>query len=137
MSTSDVQNKSAPEINGDALSGAVSKLLEHPELISMVASALGGAGVGETGAKATPSSAPAASTQNEPAPAAMPSISPDAIATLMPMLGKLSSIGSESTEFKHEPLLCALKPYLNKQRCETVDYIIRLSKLSSIIGKMR
>jgi len=132
MSTAGVENNGLPPISDDALSKAFGKILEHPELISMVAGVLGGeAQKNEQQSVATTSSVA------EHAEGGTQGANGDALAALVPMLGKLTSVGANGTVFKHETLLCALKPYLNGHRCDTIDLIIRMSKISSIIGGMR
>ncbi len=142
MSGAGVEGNGALPINDEALSKAFGKILEHPELISMVAGVLGGDKSDQAGEKDT---AVSAQSEQGRAPVGQESVptgssqgvSTDALASIMPMLGKLSSIGAGGDGFKHEPLLCALKPYLNEHRCDTVDLIIRMSKISTIIGGMR
>ncbi len=34
-------------------------------------------------------------------------------------------------------LLCAMKPYLNKERQDTIDYIIKLSRLSDVLKSLQ
>ena len=124
-----------PPISDKALSEAFGKILEHPELISMVAGVLGeNSDKSEAGIKGATDTAPSQGR----AVASERSDAGDSIATLMPLISKLSGAPADGGKpFKHEPLLCALKPYLGQRRQETVDQIIRLSKLSSIINGMR
>jgi hypothetical protein len=131
MNSQGVDNLST-SIPDDALAGAISKILEHPELISMVAGVLGG-GSAADGTQKNESRAVSADTSSTPSD----KDASDALAPILPILGKLSSISGDSTSFKHEPLLKALKPYLSKSRSDTVNYIIRISKLSSVINGMR
>lgn len=131
MNSQSVDNLST-SIPDDALAGAISKILEHPELISMVAGVLGG-GSATDGTQKNEPRAVSADTSS----ALSDKEASDALAPILPIIGKLSSLSKDGTPFKHEPLLIALKPYLSKSRCETVDYIIRISKLSSMISGMR
>lgn len=129
MSGTDLGGSTASAFSDDALSGAIGKIMEHPELISMVASALG---------VNAPASGTEGAASNKSAPQPEVALAQnDVLAALMPRLGKLSEASAREAGFKHEPLLCALKPYLSKERCETIDYIIRISKLSGLIGGMR
>ncbi len=134
MNGTGVEGNGTLPISDDALSKAFGKILEHPELISMVAGVLGGEKTEQAQAQSQKS---AVEDQKSVQTGSSQGVSTDALASLMPMLGKLSSMGSDSANFKHEPLLCALKPYLNGHRCDTIDLIIRMSKISSIIGGMR
>ena len=136
-------------ISEDGISNAINKLLENPELISMVASALGKSaplGVGATGdgqgEKITSTADDAKESETAvSSSASVPSINADAVAALMPMLsglGKISgSDGKAGAKFRHEELLCALKPYLSNSRCEAIDYILRISRMSGIINRLR
>jgi hypothetical protein len=124
-------NQSSPAITDDAISGAIGKLLEHPELISMVAKTLGGS---------APSEATTQSSDEKPAASDMTEPPADVMASVLPVLSKLSNLGSAQnthSSFKHEQLLCSLKPYLSKNRCDAIDYILRISKISGIIGQLR
>ena len=129
----DVRDTESAElpISGDALSGAVSKLLEHPELISMVASALGGSGDKKATASEILPAAAQANTASEPQGGA------EALASVAPLLSRLSSAGA-GKEFRHAQLLRALKPYVSEGRCEAIDYMLRISQLSSLLnGKIK
>lgn len=114
----------------EGISAALDKLMANPQLINMVASALGGM------------SAPASSDGGEQAPkesdaaqvSATPAMSLDKI---LPLIGKLSSTSQKGASFKHEQLLCAIKPYLSPARCQAIDGIIRISKMSDIIGQLK
>ena len=133
----------------DGISNAINKLLENPELISMVASALGKSapsGVGVTDSNKGNSGVTVSDTPEDGEPAvsasaSAPSINADAVAALMPMLSGLGKIsggdGKAGSKFKHEELLCALKPYLSRSRCEAIDYILRISRMSGIINRLR
>lgn len=119
----------------DGISAAVSKLLEHPELISMVASALG-ADKASDGEKQSETS----ETQNDGAQSVAAGAftdgkpTPELLTSLMPMIAKLAGGGGSCP---HEPLLCALKPYLNPSRREAIDYIIKISKMSSLVKEFK
>lgn len=45
----------------------------------------------------------------------------------------LSNIGRKSKSRSSE-LLCALKPYLSKERCDVIDYMLNFSKLGDLLG---
>lgn len=126
-----------PALGDDALSGAIGKILEHPELISMVASVLGTDGT-EKAAEQQTQKGEAVKNDGET------SQKTDAdTAAILPVLSKLSALGvgkdgeKKGSAFKHEQLLCALKPYLSKNRCDAIDYVLRISKISSVIGQLR
>jgi hypothetical protein len=107
--------------------------LAHPEVISMVASALGGAKPSADGASKDASDEDARSVSAPPSP------SPDALATLSPLLSGLSALKGGDQKHSDDPKACllrALKPYVSPARREAIDTMIRLSALSSLLGKM-
>ncbi len=115
-----------------AISDAISRIMEHPELISMVASALGGnaaADGNKTNDSENATSLPVASNGG------------DALPTFAPMLEKLRGLGANSKSGKdgsrHEQLLCALKPYLCDSRRDAVDFILKISQLSGLMGLLK
>ncbi len=124
------------DASGVDLSGAISKIMEHPELISMVASVLG-----KDSAQSADTSAPpqqASDTEEAASVSAAPSPPPEILSTLMPIISKLSALGeiggkSGASGFRHEQLLCALKPYLSHSRCDAIDYMIKISKMSVLL----
>lgn len=108
------------------LSAAMERILANPELISTVAAALG---------KTPPTSVP---TEKEAPPAALaevppPAVSPEALATLAPLLSGLSGIGKGGSNDPRICLLRALKPYLSASRCEAIDTIIRFSAIGEAL----
>ena len=122
-------------ISENAISDAISRIMEHPELISMVASALGGKSDGENKkSNDNDSSLPVM------AEAASDSGSAPTVAAIAPMLEKLRSLGSSDkrgASGRHEQLLCALKPYLCDSRRDAVDFILKISQLSGLMGLLK
>ena len=43
----------------------------------------------------------------------------------------ISSLGEIIS--RNTPLLCALKPYLSKEKCQLIDNIVRISKISGVL----
>lgn len=122
------------------IAGAIAKLREHPEIISAVAGALSGAETAPpTQETENTSNANAAST-----PIGLPieKIS-EVVTTLAPMLsefGGKSPIGKEITGSREDhryALLCALRPYLSRDRREMIDYMLRFGKIGELIKKMK
>lgn len=60
---------------------------------------------------------------------------PELISLMGPLLGAPAKRSSETD--KKLALLCALKPYLSPKRCETVDYITKISKLGDTIKHIK
>jgi hypothetical protein len=120
-----------PAINSDSVMSVAGKLLANPELIASVASALGlGTPPAEKKeseeipsperAEAQPSDTPSAAIQKDKLPELISNISP-----------LLSALGTaRSSDSKRACLLRALKPYLSSERCEAIDYMIKLSEIS-------
>lgn len=131
-------------INQDGISAAISKLMEHPEIIGAVASALSGAEAGadkndaqaKTGAEAILE--PIRKEVGASADAA-----PDLAASLIPIISRLGTLrldeggGGSHGGAGHSALLCALKPYLSKNRSDAIDYMLKISQMSDIISKLR
>ena len=139
----------------EGLSSAVDQLLAHPEILSMVANALGKGGA-PSGSQAPAQTAQLQPTQEEP-PAMGNNLPPteadtaevgatgsaapaptDLVATLAPILSELGGKGRlQSRKDDHRTcLLRALKPYVNPARREAIDYMIRLSQLSDLFKQL-
>lgn len=117
------------------ISAAIDKILANPELISMVASALGGA---SSEKKNTPAdtNTPSADTVSGEEKAETSEKAGDMIATLAPILSSLqgkSLLSRSPANDKRACLLNALKPYLCRERCEAIDYMIKLSRISELL----
>ena len=122
------------EDTADGISTAIGKLMEHPELISMVAAAMGRS-VPANASEAV--SATKEATKEAPSEGNQPSA--DALAAFMPMLSKMSGAlgkGSQSAA-PHSQLLCALKPYVSENRKTAIDYILKLSQMSTLLDGMK
>ena len=145
------QIEAAPS-SDDKISNAISRLLEHPELISMVASTIGMPAPSfaqkseiqnmssDSGGVDMATSTSSQETDKDTGAATVPAISGEVLSSVMPMLSKLSTVKNDVAHSKggrHEALLCALKPYLSEGRSQAVDYIIKLSQVSEILGKLR
>lgn len=114
------------------LGAMVSKLLGDPALLSQIASTVGIDAPPEAPKSENVSEAP----PEEAKPASAP---PGGIEQLLPMLsmfggggggGKHSGGGDAS---RRCALLSALKPFCNAHRCQTIDYMIGISKLSETL----
>ena len=135
----DVKSNDASIPSSDALTGAMEKLLAHPELISMVASALKG--------QNPPASTKVPEEKNDndgneditPTVATVGNLEgADMLTSLMPMLSKLGSIGTSSGKgAPHSALLCALKPYVSPARREAIDYFMKFSQMSALISGLK
>ena len=134
------QDSASPlPLSDDAISSAIGKIMEHPELISMVAYALGGNAGKSVAVSAEVTETDSQSEVQTAPPSSLPST--DAVTTLLPLLKGLSLGGggkdSGKSGFRHEPLLRALKPYVSHSRGQAIDYILRISQISGLLGKLR
>ena len=130
---SDQDIKSAPP----SLSDAINKLMENPEIISTVASALGNMSQQKEISRGAEEPIP---TKSNPGKA--PETTPDLSALAGALTPLISGFGEHHSPEGHhgsseaarrEALLCALKPYVSENRKEAIDYIIRISKVSSVL----
>ena len=113
-----------------ALADAIERIMANPELISAVASALG---------KPTP---PSEKSPEDPPPeetvatAASPEL-PAAALSFLPLLTGLQKGGGKLPENDRTRLLCALKPYVNPHRRETIDTLLRFSGIEELLRALR
>ena len=124
--------------SSDALSGAMEKLLAHPELISMVASALKSQDIPPTVDKSN------SETVNDSDPAVSMGVrdtansgNADLTSALLPMLSRLGNLKSAPQNAPHSALLCALKPYVSPARREAIDYFLKFSQMSALISGLK
>ena len=59
---------------------------------------------------------------------------PELLSVMKPLLGGARESGQTD---KKLALLCALKPYLSPKRCETIDYITKISKLGDTLKHIK
>ena len=116
----------------DVLSGAIAKLTEHPELISMVASALGKGS--ESGAEQPSPQASALPAQASPPQNDLSSL----IGSIAPVISAIGGNRKKDPREEHrDALLCALKPYLSEDRRQMVDRIMKLGQIGDILKIIR
>ncbi len=96
----------------EALSSAIAKLTENPEILSTVASAIG---VGASDGGEQP---------------------PSIMATLAPMLSGFGGKKSPEEE-RRDALLCALKPYMSPRRREMIEYMLKFGKFGDVLKKLK
>ena len=107
-------NPNTPADLPPSLSDAIDRIMANPELISMVAATL----------KKPLASDEPPKPQEEP-----PSAS--SAATALPAL--LSSLGKVPHDNDRSRLLCALKPYVNPHRRQTIETLLQLSQMTELI----
>lgn len=118
----------------EGISAALDKLLANPQLMGMVASALKDSTPAPSAQQNVSEDTVPEVTTVSATPSDTPVFSPDAI---LPLIGKLSRTSDSAGNAKHEALLCAIKPYLNPKRCQAIDGIIRISKMSAIVKQLK
>ena len=123
--------------SSDALSGAMEKLLAHPELISMVASALKSQDLPPTGDKSYPTVNDSEATISLGKQDTATSDNADLTSALLPMISKLGNLKSAPSNSPHSALLCALKPYVSPARREAIDYFLKFSQMSALISGLK
>ena len=132
MNESESRAQSTPPLDDARISGAISKILEHPELIGMIGSMLTSSKPTEEIPKDAPKEEATAAEVSQPAASGA-----DMLASLAPMLSRLQgSSGISHKDDKRECLLCALKPYLSKERCEAIDQMLKISRISDVFKNM-
>ncbi|MBQ8141197.1 MAG: hypothetical protein IJ038_05845 [Clostridia bacterium] len=152
MSADNEQAKNAPLSSAEEKSSAppnlasmIDGILANPELITMVASALGPMLKNQSTAEENKAEEKNTDkTETEEAVPTSSSVSgadeklPDFVAALAPMIASMQKSASlPSSKASHGAdrrscLLLALKPYLCKERCEAIDYMVKLGKLSEV-----
>ena len=61
---------------------------------------------------------------------------PEVISAIKPVISGEKSTGNKTFD-KRMGLLVAMKPYLSPKRCEAIDYIARMSKLSETLKGLK
>ncbi len=105
-----------------SLADAIDRIMANPELISMVASALG-----------KPSEPPPKVSADEAAPQEQEAPSSDSASVLTALPTLLKSAGKGMPENDRTRLLCALKPYVNPHRRDAIDTILRVSQMTELL----
>ncbi len=122
------------------LSTILGELLSNKELMEKIGEIAGNtkpqADAGTEASHASEMSSPAASTVSAASIDGLLS-NPDIMSKLPEVINAIKPIMARKSEEKSSPafdkrlaLLVALKPYLSPKRCEAIDYIAKMSKLS-------
>lgn len=132
------REQTTSESSRDPIASAMEQVLAHPELISMVASALG-ASQKSAEEKEEPEAPPAVATaaQSPTSNNGPPSEMLAVMAKLSPLLSGLSkgALGAK-TDDRRACLLRALKPYVSAGRREAIDYMIGLSQVTDLLKQL-
>lgn len=139
----DLQNLNLSSIPPEALSSAMSALAQNPELLSSIGSMLGSLG-GTVEAASEPvepmgDSTPAgASGVLGALGASGASGGGDILGNLSPILSMLGASAKKAPKnSQRDALLCALKPYLNDERCKLIDSVLKLEQFGDILKMIK
>ena len=136
MTEADIERESgasAPgEIEDTRISDAIGKILSNPELMGMIGSMMGSM----RSEQKPEAEAFAAKTAPQGVSGAQSGDILSAIAPVLSSLGGSLPLKS-SAEAEHRAcLLRALKPYLSKERCEAIEQMITIGRISEIFKGM-
>ena len=121
MSEGSERAEGSVSAEGDVISNAFQKILENPDIRSTVAAAIGMPAPSKEASADVPASPPGAPNT-------------DALAAIAPLLSSISKKSPSSKISSDQAcLLRALKPYVNQSRCEAIDYMIKLSRISELL----
>ncbi len=112
------------------------KVLANPQIINMVASAVGSSSTEEEIGTPPPAKEPSADAALSRAlPEGFAEKLPEIMSVLSPMLSgsKTGSGAQQLREDRRACLLRALKPYLSKERCEAIDYMLAIGRISELL----
>ena len=120
--------------SADSFSGVLSGILSNPEMLSMI---------GSMAQKLKSDMPPSADGEPSDTPKYAPTehkeaaaqVLPDVVQALAPLLSQEKSKHSQKDEDR-ACLLRALKPYLNRDRCMVIDYIIKFSSISDVLKNL-
>lgn len=126
MNTGDMYDgRAEPQSGGNLdIAGAISSILSNPAAMSMLSSVMAGARPPEP--SATP---PAIEANAEPAAPAAKYLSD------LPMGGLGGRFDRKGSD-RRSALLCALKPYVSRSRCETIDRLIGILAILELAGPL-
>ena len=119
--------------NAPQVSEMIDKILANPELISMVASAFGGVKPSASGGGDDKNSE---GNEGEAITASADPQASDIMSAIAPVLTAMQktqgSAKPNPSNDRRTCLLVALKPYLCRERCEAIDYMVKLGRLSEV-----
>ena len=128
----DIMNNQSPD-----LSSVLGELLSNKELMEKISEITGSSKVQESVTVDTPP----ASAPNIDSLLSNPDIMaklPEVISVIKPLMSGEKNAENKNHSFdKRMGLLMAMKPYLSPKRCEAIDYIARMSKLSETVKGLK
>ena len=118
-------------ISPEAISSAIGQISQHPEILSVIGSVLGGqTGGGEPSQDKSDATAFAPVSAS---PSELHQKSSDVLGAFAPILSAIGGNVKKSPKDAHrDALLCALKPYLNEGRQSFIDNVMKLSQFGDL-----
>lgn len=128
--------------SSEAIGGMINTLMSNPELMKNILGAIGGQGNGEaesTEEKEADTHVEEKKDGGDETAGTVPALSvpPELLSKLpllLSLLGGGESLPKSKREQEREALLCALKPYISHERAEALEKIIKISRLSDLLG---
>lgn len=116
------------------LSGILDMLQKNPEIMK-TAMSLFAAGGKSTENKEGSEESNSAEVVAEPAEPSIPTgFDPSSVAALLPALsGSLGKAKKDQPTDRRSALLCALKPYLSRERQMAIDYMLQFGKMGDLL----
>ncbi len=129
--------------SAEALQGMIGTLMANPDLMKNIIGALGNTAIKDSDDQnSTPTAENEEKEKSDTAQAnanLAGALSPELMSKLpviLSLLGGNRPAPKSKSEADREALLCALKPYLSRERVETVEKIIQISRLGDLLGSL-
>ena len=129
--------------SADAIQGIIGTLMSNPELMKNIIGMLGNQngeddGIGEEEVAEEAAAEKSAAEEAAISTQSVPSVPPELISKLPMLLSLLggSSAPKSKREAEREALLSAMKPFLSPSRAESIEKIIKISRLGDILTSL-
>jgi hypothetical protein len=129
--------------SADAIQGIIGTLMSNPELMKNIIGMLGNQngeddGIGEEEVAEESAAENSAAEEAAISTPSVPSVPPELISKLPMLLSLLggSSAPKSKREAEREALLSAMKPFLSPSRAESIEKIIKISRLGDILTSL-
>ena len=129
--------------SADAIQGIIGTLMSNPELMKNIIGMLGNQigeddGIGEEEVAEESAAENSAAEEAAISTPSVPSVPPELISKLPMLLSLLggSSAPKSKREAEREALLSAMKPFLSPSRAESIEKIIKISRLGEILTSL-
>lgn len=130
--------------SSEALQGMIGTLMSNPDLMKNILGVIGNLNLEEKKNDTEKSGiVPSTEQKNEetsPASTIPLGAIPPELMSKLPLILSLLGGGDikpkSQSEINREALLCAMKPYLSPSRAETIEKIIKISRLGDLLGSL-